>query len=815
VPLPEEETRQERPGLRSAAPPSHQALEDEDASAGYVLAGGVAKKAKAVAVREGFAHGVRASAAGVREAAAPTQRSRTAKEILAAFDGEIEPFRPSFMYSLWLLITAGFMVLLPLIYLALVGLVIFALGYHAIIHISIFQHLRGRGPGTLALLLYVIPLICGIAIVAFMFKPFFAKPAKQPKRRTLDPEVEPLLFAFIDGICATVGAPRPDRIDVDCTVNAAAGFSGGSLSLATREPFVEIGLGLVPGLDLKQFAGIMAHELGHLSQGSGARVLELVVGINAWFGRVAFERDAWDETLYAWSKSENSMEMVVGMTARGAVWLVRRVLWALFYLGYLISMGFVRQKEYDADRYEARMVGSAIFERSCLRLRELHLASEFAMSNLETSWHQRRMPDNLPKLILANVPQIPKELLAQYRKATEEVKTGLFDTHPSDRDRIAPARVDAPTEGIFDLDGPATDVFRNFDSLARAATFDHYKSTFGLDISSDQLYTVAELVETEAAAQEGYVAADRFFLNALPILQKLPLRFDRPKAPADPKAAKQSLLNARADQQAARDACLAATEREKDVYVRLFKAETATILLKADIKIDAKTWELRAPTSRAAESAREKAEAEIRQLDAQLQPYAAAIAQRLTQALAILEVEAAVDRVPQGRDRREEARALYPCVAHLAGNVVHQLLPVVRARQILAFLLDALNGVKKSDDNTVLINAILRAAGDLHTKLESLRWKVGDTIYYPFEHAKEDVTLASYALPRMLPQKEDVGALLQVTDMAIDSLLSLYRRALGRLTVTAEEVERALKLPLIAVAKASKSDNAPGDLHTR
>ncbi|SIO36226.1 MJ0042 family finger-like domain-containing protein [Singulisphaera sp. GP187] len=802
VPLPEEEVR--RTEARATPRPESKVEDEDDAAGGYVLAGGAARKAKIVRVRDGALPGVGVSAKGVRQAAAPTEITRTPAEILAAFRGEIEPFRPSPWYSLWLLVVAGFMVLLPLIYLTLIGLVIVALAYHAVNDVSVFTHAQGRGAMKVALAVYFVPLVSGAGIVAFMLKPLFAKPAKPTKERVLDPQVEPLLYAFVDGVCESVGAPRPERIEVDCQVNAAAGYSGGAFSFFAREPVLVIGLGMVAGLDLKQFAGVMAHELGHISQGSGARLMDVISSINRWFARAVYERDGWDQALENWSTGENGSLILFGAVIRLAVWLTRRVLWVLLHAGHLVNMVFLRQREYDADRYEARMVGAKVFTQTCWRMRELQLASQFAMADLQSSWQQRRLPDNYPKLILTNVPQIPKEMLAAYRQASGQATTGLFDTHPSDRDRIARAKLEEPGGGIFNLDGPATDVFRNFDALARAVTFEYYKSLLGHDISKNQLYPVAELVETQAVAQEGYVAAERFFLKAMPMTQRLALPYEYPQAPTHAKTAKQALVKAREDQQAAREECLSASERDSDLHARLIKAEAARILLKSDIKLDAEDWELRAPTVRAAEAARDRALAQIRDLEGQFEPYAASAAQRLTQALAILQVDTVADRVTDGRDRREEAQTLYPCAAHLGGNVVSQLFPAVRAKQVLELLLSRYND-GKNEKNQPLIAAVLRGASDLRDTLEALRWKVGDTIYYPFEHAKEDITLARFALPAVLPEKNDVGGLLETTDAAIDRLLGLYRRALGRLTVTAEEVERVLGLEPIAVPEADEA----------
>ncbi len=89
---------------------------------------------RAKAVRRGAESlpGVGVSARGVAEAAAPTGRTLTAREILAAFGGRIEPVRPTLLYRLWILIVAAVMVLLPMVYVAIIGLVVAAVLYHAV-----------------------------------------------------------------------------------------------------------------------------------------------------------------------------------------------------------------------------------------------------------------------------------------------------------------------------------------------------------------------------------------------------------------------------------------------------------------------------------------------------------------------------------------------------------------------------------------------------------------------------------------------------------------------------------------------------------
>ena len=236
------------------------------------------------------------------------------------------------------------------------------------------------------------------------------------------------------------------------------------------------------------------------------------------------------------------------------------------------------------------------------------------------------------------------------------------------------------------------------------------------------------------------------------------------------------------------------------MFNRLFKAESALLIMEAGLKLDPSEHEIKAGTSRAAES-REKALAELRGLDEECEPFGAAAVRRLTKGLAILEADQVADRIPDGRDRREEARALYNCAAHLGNVYSAATIPVIRHRGALIGLLSAWQKTKKPSDEK-LTKAILRGSGALAESLESLRWKIGDTIFYPFEHAQENVTLARFALPVAIPSKEDIDGLLQLSDAALDRLLGLYAQALGRLALTAEEVERVLGLSPIEFENA-------------
>ena len=102
-----------------------------------------------------------------------------------------------------------------------------------------------------------------------MFKPILSRPKRKERDWSLDPDDEPLVFAFVNKVCDVVRAPKPKRIDIDTNVNASASFRRGMLSMLGNDLVLTIGLPLVAGLTLRQLAGVLAHEFGHFFSGRG------------------------------------------------------------------------------------------------------------------------------------------------------------------------------------------------------------------------------------------------------------------------------------------------------------------------------------------------------------------------------------------------------------------------------------------------------------------------------------------------------------------------------------------------------------------
>lgn len=254
------------------------------------------------------------------------------------FSAHITPTRMSGAYRIGLLITAVAMLLLPLLYLALIA----ATGAGIWWHLTENSWLLEKS-SQWRTLTYITPAVAGGVLMFFMVKPILARSTTRQEALTIDRASQPILFTLIDDICRQVGAAAPRRVDVNCAVNASAGFMRSPLNPFHNNLVLTIGLPLVTGLSARQLAGVLAHEFGHFAQSGGMRLTGIVRGVNGWFTRVVYERDAWDEKLERWSKDLSWQASIVLGIARAAVWVSRRVLWGLMYVGHAISCFMLRK----------------------------------------------------------------------------------------------------------------------------------------------------------------------------------------------------------------------------------------------------------------------------------------------------------------------------------------------------------------------------------------------------------------------------------------------------------------------------------------
>jgi len=726
----------------------------------------------------------------------PSLRASAARQRCASplyrFDGAIEPVRPSFLYLLGLAVTAFFMILLPLLYLGVIA----GAGYLTYLHATNASWLQTTGDVTsprarmwIFVLGYLLPIIAGLFTIVFLIKPLVARASYgEEEPVTLDRSQEPRLYSFLEQLCEAVGAPFPTRIDVSTIPNAAASFRRGWISFFSRDFALHLGLSLAAGMTLKQFAGVIAHELGHFSQGGAMRFDYIIRRMNAWLARIAYRRDRWDDQVTAMTRSQSWLAPL-GYMLKIVIWLVRRVLILFFYMGHAISCSVSRQMEYNADQFEARLIGSTEFAASTRSILELSVAMSTAIDRLQGDWRAKRLVDNLPMLVAHTATRLPEGAGEWIDKELAQPRAGLFSTHPSPRQRIdAAERVAWP--GVLQADGPAHALFSNFTMVANGVTLRYYRDVADIEVSAQNLVPVQQVADTHKAVDEHQQALSRYFQDCLSLSLKLGLgRAITPSS--DPKALVARMRAARAKFEAAIDKMRQLFAARKSAINRVAALRAASAVARTKIKMNPKGWDLPAWSPEVVESALTAARERLARMDAKAAVAAQLLQIRLTSALSLGAVPAVKKRLgPTAPSTESVNRCLHALErVELAASEVRRIDELGRS---LAALFDHCEEDGPSDRYPLLSPVINSVHEEMRHTLEDVRATLDDAPF-PFDHAGEEMTCAGFLGPRLVPNMSPPD-MLRMGGLVYGRVTELYARSLSVVAAYAEAVEAVIGL---------------------
>lgn len=707
----------------------------------------------------------------------PTDFAGRTVSPLDAFTNHIPRTRVSPFYMMGLAVVAFAMVLLPAIYILLILLACWLVLLHLTHDIWI---LSGSGSMLARLLLYFGPIVAGGILIFFMLKPLFAKRAQRIEPISLDPAKEPLLFAFVQRICEQVGAAMPSRVDVDCQINASASLRRGILS---RDLVLTIGLPLAAGLNMREFAGVLAHEFGHFAQGAGMRLTYVIRSINFWFARVVFERDEWDAKLDRSARGSDWRISAVLHLARGCVWLTRKILWLLMQAGHAVSCFMLRQMEYDADSYHAKVAGSDAVTSTIKRLGALNVANQLATEHVRQSWASHRLPENLPLLIQHQAGSLSEDIHNKITENSASKKTHWFDTHPCDADRERAAKALA-TPGIFRLERPATELFADFAATSKAVTHHQYEKHFELEFTAENLVASDEMLSESTANSRANACIRKYFgevnVSFVPLLTsaQFPPLMDRDGALAQ-------WRNACGQTEQLRPAAEKASAEYTKLQQQLAQMMVVRELASANFKLEPKGVGL-PPNSTSPGLQEEDARALIVKYNngmaqemENLKPFVTALRTR---------VLLAVQLTGSDTDFSDAARLQSPlaAVASVLPNL-HQI--GIRLQPFMALVRN-----RGNHPATAKVDAHLtRISGEWHKLVSDVQIAMRD-IPYPFPHPHERLTLQEFARYEKQCQS-DLELAYHDAHSHQDRLFTLHYRLLGQFLLLIEQMEKKLENP--------------------
>ncbi|MBK7403223.1 MAG: hypothetical protein IPJ41_00980 [Phycisphaerales bacterium] len=516
--------------------------------------------------------------------------------------------------------------------------------------------------------------------------------------------------------------------------------------------------------------------------------------INAWFARVAFEEDAWDESLEEASESGVGAVVLIALLTRFCVFCTRLLLRCLMYTAHAISCFMSRRMEFDADRFEIAVVGSREFAAIFERLTLLGVAAHGALSRSREMWSERRLPDSLPGLAMNTLAQIPEGLRAEILSDLDGRSRRIFSTHPRTSDRIRAAeRLAEP--GIFTIDAPATVLFRDFRAACIRATYDEFKEHLGEQIMQATFVPTETVIAEGEHAAQAHEALRRFVRGLLDFQHPVRIGPSHLAPPDQPNAAARRLVDLTEELDANRGDLEAAHARMCEALKRAHDLDRAEATLGAGIRMGLQRFGVSPPKMEVVDAERLKIGPQLRESRGRVERAQELNGTRLRLALSLV-LHTAMDRrmgdAPQLRERIARLVPLLQQLEHSHGAVL--------GLQQTILAIEAVSDGLRRESRQPAVTRFLALVDQARGRLHELRLPFLDTPY-PFDHARGEVSVGAYLLDRE-PAPTDPRAVYAAAIGCVESFSSLHFRILSELAQIAERVEQ-----LAARARAAKASS--------
>ena len=450
---------------------------------------------------------------------------------------------------------------------------------------------------------------------------------------------------------------------------------------------------------------------------------------------------------------------------------------------YFFVARLMRQMELDADRHEARLVGSVNFARTARSLRILQLCQETTFEQLDHYRRTERLPDNLPALMVDNENQVDMEKFRELEEKLLNVESDWSDSHPSDRDRIENAALEN-AKGVFTVEYPARVLFSDINSLCQGVTVDIYKSIFGTDFKVAKLKNTNRLIASRKVDRTEAKAALRFVMEQFCGSNTFWLPRPRLGKASTSKDYKERTRKRRKKLMAYICGYANVRRDEGEVWDELVTNNCAKRLMEAGFDCSEAGDLFEARTIQQAVMEINSLESRDDELRSRMEPIRTLLGKRLLDALEFLRAEKMVTACRETSAVQVELELILD-----VWNTISDLRPMLQEFQLDMRVTMMLLNVCESGISERMLKSVKAAMGRLVGHMKQVQVTTRG-LNYPFEHGQGTVSLARYLVPK-LPSKSNFEATVgAATDMDAN-LEYLLRRCVARLGALAEKVEVA------------------------
>jgi len=363
----------------------------------------------------------------------------------------------------------------PLVYGLLVAAVVGTLVWYVFVgHSEIFGSFSARYYHLRAdtwIIFLAIPTVIGCILTLFLLYPLWPR-GESPAPYILDRKKNRQLYQLVEKMTAAMGVPAPEYIELVTEVNAAAAPVKGMVSLMQGRLRLIVGLSMVSGFTVQQFIGVLAHEFGHFSQRKSMLVYGWINRVTRWLSECAHGQDFWQPRIRRWLIAYEDIPTIFYTLklVEVAIQGVRVLFASLLVLHVKMTSGMSQQMEFDADLYEAKVVGSSSFKKNSITLRKLaYAASHVERMNFDALDNQDTLLKNIPAAVVQIAEHHGEKILQQIEQDLHQEQTEFWHSHPADIERIRHV-ARAAEDGILTCDAPARILFNDFDRLCENST---------------------------------------------------------------------------------------------------------------------------------------------------------------------------------------------------------------------------------------------------------------------------------------------------------------------------------------------------------
>ncbi len=705
------------------------------------------------------------------DTATSPQASSGVNPLLDSLERELPPVRWSPLYRVSVWFSAACLILLTVIYFA----IILVVGWIAFDYFLSHLRLLGTGVSVWVVLLYSLPPLFLLALLALVIKPFFRISPAREEPIVATKKEEPLLFEFVSRICKSVGTRMIDEVHFTVGAEAAVYNSGKLGGLFPEKRILILGLPLVASCDVASLAGIMAHEMGHFALQRNIQLRTIIGIVNGLFYRAMYEPDRFDIWLAINTQEGRPLRLLL-LPIKKTLSLGRWILWVFFVTAEASSCLISRKDEFDCDQYMARLVGS---DTACRSLQSVHLlgmAASATNDDLTNSWQEKRLPDDLPRFILSRVGRWNARQQEISLKLISSSATRWFDTHPSLPARIkALQRLDLPTMPISRE--PAGRLLRDFNRRCKEMTVRHYKEVLESDFDSSSLVST-EVLNAEYTAEEKAQKALRRYMQAESIIV-------RPIFPdADADMAVDNYKQTAESLAIARQNCIDQKEKLNKANEEFLEARGEF----QNVKIFQKLIDLKFIENADVSFHYSRAQRQHGRAQEMLSTLYPAVRRRMTLALRILHTSQLwrSDKQSVISKQRKRVDKVIALCKPLAG-----VQPLLDELATDTLVLDAILGrFEVAQLSFQLKLSVTRLGEKVYRGLKEIQHTFGE-VTYPFEHRDGVVKVSDFLVPK-LPEKTEFVELTAASMEVLQRTDRVVSRTLATLTEACEKVEAAL-----------------------